>query len=189
MTIPLQPGWERGDWMQTYTGKRYYPMSPRTEDIDPVDIAHALSNLCRFGGHVDRFYSVAEHCYLLSYSVSPENALHALLHDATEAYVVDVPRPVKQYLANYKDLETGIWLAIAERFGIDPTMPAEVHQHDTRILLDERAALLPRAEVGAWSMDDMQPLNVNIRALPPLEIEQAYARRLTELLENNHAPA
>lgn len=56
----------RGDWMQTYTGRRFYPLDPRPDEIDPEDIAHALSLLCRYGGHVDRFYSVAEHCVLMS---------------------------------------------------------------------------------------------------------------------------
>src|SRR4051812_9411412 len=150
--------------MQTFTGKRYYPLDPRPEDIDPVDIAHALSQLCRYGGHVDRFYSVAEHCLLLSYTVDPENALHALLHDATEAYVVDVPRPVKQYLSNYKDLEGAVWEAIATRFGIKGgRLPAQVTDHDNRILLNERRALFSNAEVGAWSVDGLDPLDITIR--------------------------
>jgi hypothetical protein len=179
--------WHRGDWMQTFTGKRYYPMNPNPADIDPVDIAHALSLLCRFGGHVTQFYSVAEHCILLSHAVDPENALHALLHDATEAYVVDVPRPVKQFLSNYKAIEGSVWNAIAVRFGIDIVVPEQVTEFDTRILLNERAALLPNAEVGRWSMDDMDPLDVTIRAYAPAWVERLYAERLTELLEEKRA--
>lgn len=70
MSGDTQEAWSRGDWMQTYTGRRFYPLDPRSDEIDPADIAHALSLLCRYGGHVDRFYSVAEHCVLMSEWVS-----------------------------------------------------------------------------------------------------------------------
>ena len=173
--------WIRGDWMQTYSGLRYFPMDPRPEDIDPRDIAHALSLLCRYGGHIDRFYSVAEHCVNVSHTVSKDHALAALLHDATEAYVVDVPRPVKRYLADYRMVEAKVWLAIAARFGVDPELPAEVKEHDTRILLDERATLMRNAEVGAWSMDGMEPLGVDIFGHEPADAERMYLRRLAEL--------
>src|SRR3954454_351254 len=115
--------WLRGDWMQTYSGRRFYPMNPRPSEIDPVDIAHALSLLCRYGGHVDRFYSVAEHCVLMSQAVAPENALAALLHDATEAYVCDVPRPLKRQLPGYAAIEAMVWLAIVARFDIALQLP------------------------------------------------------------------
>src|SRR5690349_19702773 len=110
--------WERGSWMQTFTGRRFYPLDPKVEDIDPTDIAHALSLICRYGGHVTRFYSVAEHCVLLSHAVSPENALWALLHDATEAYVGDMVRPLKQHMPAYRDVEDRLMLVIADRFGL-----------------------------------------------------------------------
>src|ERR1051325_11429351 len=115
--------WERGDWMQTFSGRRFYPLSPRSDELDPADIAHALSLLCRYGGHVERFYSVAEHCVLMSEWVDPANALAALLHDATEAYVVDVPRPLKRQLAGYREIEAAVWLAIATRFGLELALP------------------------------------------------------------------
>lgn len=173
--------WLRGDWMQTYSGKRYFPMDPRPEDIDPVDIAHALSLLCRYGGHIDRFYSVAEHCVKLSYTVPPELALQALLHDATEAYVVDVPRPVKRYLADYRMVEDKVWKAIAIHFGVPVELDMAVKEHDTRILLNERQVLMRNAEVGAWSMDGMKPLDTTIDGWPPAEAEARYLARLKEL--------
>lgn len=173
--------------MQTYSGRRYYPLDPKPSEIESADIAHALSLLCRYGGHIDRFYSVAEHCVLLSYTVSPENALHALLHDATEAYVVDVPRPIKRYLPEYRELEDKVWQAIAERYGLSPEMPAEVTEHDTRILLNERATLFSHAELGKWTMDGMDPLDVDIYGLPSNEIETIYLLRLKELLNTEAA--
>lgn len=174
--------WARGDWMQTFTGARFYPMDPRPEDIDPADIAHALSLLCRYGGHLDRFYSVAEHCVLMSRAVPPEHALIALLHDATEAYVVDVPRPLKRYLPDYQAMEAAVWGAIVRRFGLPGLhLPFEVKEADTRILLTERDALMSRTRYS-WSQDGMTPLPVVIQEWSPLAAEATYLNRLEELL-------
>lgn len=170
----------RGDWMQTYSGGRFYPLSPRSDEIKVGDIAHALSLLCRFGGHVDRFYSVAEHCVLMSRAVAPEHALAALLHDATEAYVVDVPRPLKRYLPEYSRIENLAWHAICDHFGISRTLPAGVHNADDRILIDEKRALLSSAE--RWPAEDtMEPLGVTIEAWAPGVAEVMYLSRLAEL--------
>jgi uncharacterized protein len=171
----------RGDWMQTYTGRRFYPLDPRPGEIDPLDIAHALALLCRYGGHVDRFYSVAEHCVLMSEWVAPENALAALLHDATEAYVVDVPRPLKRQLAGYREIEQSVWLAITTRFDIRPFVPMQVNEADDRILLTERNALMRNAERW-WQDGRLEPLPVEVTGWPPAEAEQRYAARLTALV-------
>lgn len=172
--------WLRGDWMQTNSGRRFYPLDPRPDQIDPEDIAHALSLLCRYGGHVDRFYSVAEHCVLMSQAVAPEHALAALLHDATEAYVVDVPRPLKRLLPDYQAIELATWVAICMRFRIAPDLPAEVKDADNRILLTERTALMRRAE--RWYVDDhFAPLDVLIEGWSPADAEQRYWERLVEL--------
>lgn len=171
----------RGDWMQTYTGVRFYPLDPRAEEIDPRDIAHALSLLCRYGGHVDRFYSVAEHCVLMAEAVPPEYALAALLHDATEAYVCDVPRPLKRQLAGYREIEDNVWLAIASRFGVDPAVPSIVKEADNRILLTERDALMPNTRYS-WSVDGMEPLPVTVAGWPPEIAEVRYLATLRRLL-------
>jgi hypothetical protein len=175
MTIGL-----RGDWMQTFTGGRFYPLDPRADEIDPTDIAHALSLLCRYGGHVDRFYSVAEHCVLMSRAVAPEHALAALLHDATEAYVVDVPRPLKAVLGEYRAIEGDLWRVIAARFGISGVLPGEVLEADNRILVNERAALLSRAEPWA-ALEGLEALPVIIECWAPWQAEAHYRDRLAEL--------
>ena len=172
--------WTRGDWMQTFTGRKFYPLSPQADEIDPVDIAHALSLLCRYGGHVDRFYSVAEHCVLMSHAVSPEHALWALLHDATEAYVVDVPRPLKRSLPEYQVVEEKVMIAIAEKFGLSMPMPTEVKDADNRILLTERNMLMSSTR-ERWAQEDLVPLPVTINAWLPSQAEYHYTERLMEL--------
>jgi hypothetical protein len=169
----------RGDWMQTYTGRAFYPMDPRAEDIDPRDIAHALSMLCRYGGHVSRFYSVAEHCVLMSYMVG-ECSLWALLHDATEAYVGDMIRPLKSGMPTYREVENRLMRRVCDRFGLPYTCPAEVKEADNRILLDERSALMwPPAQ--PWAVEDLAPLGVPVTGWTPAEAERQYLVRLNEL--------
>jgi len=178
----MSPTAERATaWMETQSGEQFWPTDPRPEDVRVDDIAHALAHICRYGGHVDRFYSVAEHCILMSYAVSPKNALHALLHDATEAYVGDMIRPLKYQMPEYRKTEDRVWFAIAESFGIDPVIPDEVHEADTRILLDERAALKTQSR-HAWGIDGhFEPLGVPIQAWSPLLAKAQYLGRLAEL--------
>jgi hypothetical protein len=155
----------RGDWIQTYSGKAFYPLDPRPEDVDIVDIAHALGNLCRYNGHCVRFYSVAEHCVLLSRAVAPEHALWALLHDAAEAYLADVPRPTKRMLPAYSDMESRITAAIVAHFGLAGDIPQAVKDADLRILTDERLKIMA-APPQPWSTDSV-PLGVQIWGWPP----------------------
>lgn len=175
----------KGNWLQTYMGKAYWPADPRPEDVHIMDIAHALANACRFGGHCSRFYSVAEHSVLVSHLVPPADALHGLLHDATEAYLVDVPRPVKMMLDGYKELEELNWRAIAARFGLDPTMPESVHDADQNVLLAERNALLgPSPEGLEWALGidpHHRPANVRVIGLSPGDARVLFWNRFYEL--------
>ncbi len=172
-------------WMQTYTGRAFYPLNPEPDNIDPEDIAHALSMLCRYGGHTRRFYSVAEHCVLMSHAVPLEHALWALLHDATEAYMSDLIAPLKAWMPEYRAAEARLMEAICERFRLPPYSPWQVKDADLRILLDERAALLttPPQE---WdlSIETAQPLGVTIHCWTPAQAERRYRERLAHLLVN-----
>lgn len=171
--------WQQGDWMQTYTGKEFYPLSPRAEDVDPLDIAHALSLLCRYNGHVRVFYSVAEHCVHMSRFVDDEFALWALLHDSTEAYVGDMIRPLKRFMPEYQAVEEKVMVAIAEKFGLSTAhMPPEVKDADNRILITEKMALLGESQ-SSWG--DWEPLPVTIHGWSPPEAEAQYLKRLREL--------
>jgi uncharacterized protein len=91
-------GVRNGAWIQTVTGKQFWPMDAQPEEVDIEDIAHALSLPCRFNGHCKQFYSVAEHSIHVSRVVSNENAARGLLHDAAEAYLSYIPQPVKREL-------------------------------------------------------------------------------------------
>ncbi len=179
MNTNEHPSWQRGNWMQTFTGRRFYPLDPRPEDINILDIAHALSMQCRYNGHVRKLYSVAEHCVLVSRLVAPEHALWALLHDATEAYVGDMIRPLKLHMPEFQAVENKVMLTIAQKFGIAGDMPNEVHEADSRILLDERAALMgPPA--GEWGIEG-EPFGVEILAWSPAIAELEYLARFAEL--------
>lgn len=162
------PG-ERGDWMQTSTGRQFFPMDPRPDEIHIEDIAAALSKMCRFSGHSTRFYSVAEHCVLLSQAASPSVAFDALMHDASEAYLSDVIRPIKPFLANYREIEERLERAIAERFSLTWPLPAEVKRLDNAILADERdqAMATPPAD---WRLPE-PPLSVTLQFWSPKEAE------------------
>jgi len=83
------------NFITTYTGKKFHYLNPSLGEVDIIDIAHHLSLKCRFIGACKQFYSVAEHCVRVSYILSPELQLSGLLHDATEAYIPDIPRPIK----------------------------------------------------------------------------------------------
>ena len=184
--------WHRGDWMQTYTGKQFYPLSPRPEDIDIIDIAHSLSLQCRYNGHVDRFYSVAEHCILMASKMPTKQlALEALLHDAAETYVGDMVRPLKINMPQYVAAEKVVELAIAHKFGLPINfdgerqtyaMPPVVKEADTRILLTERAALMGDKQPADWVMEGMEPLDVYIYAWSPQEAENQYLSAFEKLV-------
>lgn len=171
-----------GDWMQTHSGRAVYPMDLRPEDICIEDIAHALSMQCRYNGHSLRFYSVAEHCVLIARhlrKVSDYMALNGLLHDATEAYLADVPRPVKPFLPGYKEAEQRAHEAIAEAFGIQLALPLAVHDADNRILHDERIQNMARSERD-WGLAGVR-LGVTLQFWAPERAKAEFLGLFEEL--------
>jgi uncharacterized protein len=123
-------------WLTTFTGARFFPTRPEIADYRIADIAHALANTCRFGGHCPRFYSVAQHSILVSRAVPSRLALWGLLHDASEAYLCDLPTGVKYSpaLLPYRDLERRTLAALMRSFGLESTEPAEVKEADRLVL-------------------------------------------------------
>lgn len=166
---------------RTVSGRLVDVACPRSQDVDINDIAHSLAMQCRYGGHTPRFYSVAEHCVLMSLWVPPEFALAALLHDATEAYVGDVVSPLKYALGGtYGKIEAGWAWAIGLRYGvcIEP-LPAQVREADSRIVADERAALM-----GVQSTSGREPLGVHVTGNQPFSARSRYLARFQELMPN-----
>ena len=120
----------------TFSGVRFWPLLPNPDDILIADIAHALSNQCRFAGHVRVFYSVAEHCVRVSQLCRPEDALWGLLHDAPEAFLAEVPAPLKELpeFDAYRAAERSLQRTIAARFGLAPDQPRSVTEADRAVL-------------------------------------------------------
>lgn len=176
---------DRGDWMQTFTGRQFYPLDPRPEDVCIEDIAHALSLLCRYGGHCTTFYSVAEHSLLVESAMKsndPRMRLGALLHDAAEAYLVDVPRPLKRHIPPYGQIELNVEVAISEKFDLYwPIKQPAIGALDDRILLDERAQIMAPTPHD-WGIEG-KPLGVKIRGYHPQQAESLFLRRFNELSE------
>lgn len=170
---------QRGEWMQTRAGLAYWPLDPKPEEILIDDIAHALGMLCRYGGHCRRFYSVAEHSVLVSKLVPKEHALLGLLHDATEAYLVDIPRPVKRMLPQYQELEEINWRAIAAKFRLPISMPPCIKEADLAVCLAEQKALMTPAPYP-WSITGAIP-KVDIECLPPAAAASHFLERFYEI--------
>lgn len=163
----------------TYTGKLFNVLQPRPEDVDIQDIAHALSNSCRWGGHCSVFYSVAQHSVLTSLHVPPEHALWALLHDAAEAYLVDVPRPIKRLLPDYQEMEERIMHAVCARFGLGPVEPLIVKQIDMQLLTTEAHELGMHPQL--WGNALLEPIDTHLDPMPPGEAKQAFLTRFAQL--------
>jgi hypothetical protein len=174
---------ERGlPWMQLKSGLPFFFDEPHPGDIRIDDIAHALSMLCRFGGHCNTFYSVAEHSVLVSQVVPQEFALQGLLHDATEAYIVDVPRPLKRLLPEYKTYEGKVWRCIADCFALPHELDDSVHVADNAVLLRERDVLLGKPPIDwGWSRD-VVPANVHILAHSPAAARARFKDRFIEII-------
>lgn len=129
-------------YLTTFTGKLVDPANLRASEISIVDIAHSLSNQCRFGGHCSTFYSVAQHSIRVAEHLDHHQQLVGLLHDATEAYLMDLPRPLKLILPGYAEQEKKVWEAIAEAFKINVQIPPEVVQADNMALRAEWQELM-----------------------------------------------
>ena len=124
-------------WIQTYSGKQFWPLNPQIENIDIKDIAHSLSMQCRFNGHCLSFYSVAEHSVRVSNICPAEYKLWGLLHDAGEAYASDIPRPIKCQIDGYDSIEESILKIVAAKYNLCWPVPPEVLEADNIILATE----------------------------------------------------
>lgn len=171
----------RVSWQQTFTGKQFWPTDPDPADVCIEDIAHALSMQCRFTGHAREFYSVAEHSVRVSRIVAPENALWGLMHDAAEAYLVDLARPIKiqPELAGYRELEKKLMAVICDRFRLPHQQPADVTAADLVMLATEKRDVMGPAP-AEW-MPLPEPLPEVISTWSPRIAEIVFTERFEEL--------
>lgn len=165
-----------GEWIQTFTGKMFYPACPMPEDICIEDIAHSLSQVNRYTGHTFSPYSVAQHCVLVSENVRPSLALTGLLHDASEAYIADVARPVKRLpeMKGYMLLEENIEKAIAEKFGLSYPWHEDIKAADVRLLMTEKRDLMGPSPKGKKWGYDIEPFEFKVEVWSPKEAETFY---------------
>jgi hypothetical protein len=176
-----------GPYLQTVSGRWLNPFDPDPAQLDAGDIARALANQCRFGGHSRVFYSVAQHSVIVSRLVEErggdvEDVFAALMHDAAEAYLGDMPHPLKHRSplgAAFKEAEEHLEHAIRDRFRIKPGVP-EIKQADRALLATERRAF--SAETWHWpELDGVEPLDVELTAWSPDRAADEFARRYAEL--------
>lgn len=199
-------------WSQTATGRQFRVLEPTAEAIDPLDIAHALAHTCRFNGHCQTFYSVAQHCCTMVAHLERAGADRdlkrwALLHDADEAYLPDVPRPVKPFLyVSVSTPDTGVggativpWatfarrimFAVAKRFRLFPLSgdpPAEIKALDLRMLATEKRDFFGREPAEWVALRGIQPFTEPIESLRPEVAREQFLDCLRVLFPRENVP-
>lgn len=123
-----------GSQIRTFTGQYIDLLDPKPEHIHIVDIAHALSNMPRFAGHLKHFYSVGQHSLFCANRAPVRLQLAALLHDASEAYLMDIPSPLKSAIPTYKEIEYKLMKVIFYRYGLNYPLPDEIKLIDREAL-------------------------------------------------------
>lgn len=171
---------ELAPYIETYTGRNFYFLEPSAEQIDIRDIAHALANTCRYNGHCNKFYSVAEHSVFVSYLAT--DALTGLLHDSAEAYICDIPSPIKRYLGEYKKMEDRIMDAIASKFGFDYPFSEDIKDCDAVQLKTEAKYLLrSRGDPWAYMYATKRAHGIRPECWSPETAEQRFLDRYEEV--------
>ncbi len=168
-------------WIQTYLGKQFWPLAPRAEDLDILDIAHSLSLQCRFNGHSRVFYSVADHSVRVADNLPRDLALWGLLHDAAEAYLGDLSRPLKSQVEArwFNDAEDRLLKVIAETYGLVWPMPSQVREADDVLLVTEARDLMVEPPAD-WFLE-AEPLTGHIEPLGPTDAEALFLERYEAL--------
>jgi hypothetical protein len=137
--------------IRLFSGAMFDYNNPADSDVVIEDIAHALSNNCRFAGHCKHLYSIAQHAVNASMIVPPEYAFDALMHDTAEFATNDIPTPLKIALPVFKELEVRIESSMSERFGFTYPLSPAVKLADAQMLALEKETLLPQ-DTSEWEM-------------------------------------
>ncbi len=168
----------------TASGRFFDLLKPEEYEYDIEEIATSLSNLCRYTGHVNKFYSVAEHSVLVSRLLPDKLALAGLLHDASEAFVGDVSSPLKKLLPEYKRIEENIQTAIARYYELEYPYPPEVHEADKRMYWQERQEVANNGvRDQLWHQDLRATRRVSATGLAPHMARRMFLARYKEIMK------
>lgn len=173
-----------GDWIQTYTGKRFYPLDPRVEDFDIRDIAWALSHIVRFCGHLSQPVVVSQHSVLVSRYCHPSDALWGLLHDMSEAYISDVSTPLKRSaeMSGYREVESKIMSIGCDAFGLSRKQPDSVHVADKEVMAAEARQFMGKLDSEFCEhIEQYKKVNEKIEPLFGREAYNLFIDRYEEL--------
>lgn len=178
----------RGDYIETFTGIAFYPLDPLPEEIDIRDIAHSLAMQCRFTGHTKSFYSVAQHSVnvatlLQEDGYDKKHVLAGLLHDASEAYLTDIARPVKPYLINYHEIEAEVQAMIYRKYGLEGVDPYHVKKYDDICLHIEGRALMPNRT--GWAREETR--DIDLSCYMPAVMERIFLATFEEWMTEGKA--
>ena len=178
----------------TYTGKSFDLLNPTPDMVCIEDIAHSLAYQCRYTGHTQEFYSVAQHCVLMAMGNLPGDPLVRLLHDSAEAYIGDIARPWKQLLFVKNpnigafhpywpvgEVEQGILDVIGVTLGVDIKLSAEVKESDNRMLATETRDLMPSSNI--FCLEGIEPMDSTIVPMSPELAEASFLRIYFNLLK------
>ncbi len=167
--------------ISTLSGRFFDLLEPEDYEYCIDEIAEALSNICRYTGHVKKFYSVAEHSVLVSKLVPTRLALAALLHDSSEAFVGDVSSPLKKLLPEYQVIEERIQRAIANYYDVPFPFPKEIHEADKRMYWRERIDVAPGPRDTLWHQDLAATRKVQASGMKPLMAKRMFIHRFKEI--------
>jgi 5'-deoxynucleotidase YfbR-like HD superfamily hydrolase len=176
----------KGGWLAQSSGKRFYPLDPRPEDVDIKDIALGLSRICRFNGQTKKTYTVADHCinvqqYLCLCGASTKTQLDGLLHDAAECYTCDIPKPLKIHLIGYAEIEKAVQSVIYKALNLTEPLPLEkdlIKYADNYLLAVEANQFM--IVTDDWDLVEIPPGEV---AYKYKKADKYYTHLLTELIK------
>lgn len=170
----------KGAAILLHSGNYFSYDRPHDSQWTLEDIAHGLAMTCRFGGQARRYYSVAEHSVYVSQLVPEELAWDALMHDAAEAFICDMPKPLKEMLPDYKRIEKHVESAIIERYGLRDPMPPEIKMADIQMLRAEQVQIMRNNDDWHWTFNVPEPA-ITIAALGPDDAKALFLARAAEL--------